>query len=196
MNDIAEHVKKYSKSAPEKNTAQLKAREAFEPIAEKMKSLIKQIDLLYKLGIKAADIIEKDLNGRLATTESGQEDKWNSREVNKQKKDLDLVRIEAVEQLKLGTYFHKQVHWLQARFPDAKLADVEGLVKLVDRKEIAKNDWSLTPGRYVGVAPPEVDEDFDFEESLHEIHIEIADLNKEAQQLAKTIQQSFEKLGI
>jgi type I restriction enzyme M protein len=48
----------------------------------------------------------------------------------------------------------------------------------------------------VAVAPPEEDEDFDFEEALREIHIGLADLNKEAQQLAKTIQQNFEELGI
>ena len=29
------------------------------------------------------------------------------------------------------------------------------LVKLVDRTEIEAHDWSLTPGRYVGVAPDE-----------------------------------------
>ena len=46
--------------------------------------------------------------------------------------------------------------------PGAELRDVEGLVKLVDRAEIEANDWSLTPGRYVGVAPEEEDEDFDF----------------------------------
>jgi hypothetical protein len=38
--------------------------------------------------------------------------------------------------LRLPRYFVKQADWLQERFPDAKLRDVEGLVKLVDRKEI------------------------------------------------------------
>jgi type I restriction enzyme M protein len=73
---------------------------------------------------------------------------------------------------------------------------VPGLVKLVDREEIAAADWSLTPGRYVGVAPPEVDADFDFEETLRGIHTELADLNKEAVELAAKIQQNFEELGI
>ena len=53
------------------------------------------------------------------------------------------------------------------------LRDVEGLVKLVDRAEIEAHDWSLTPGRYVGVAPEETDEDFDFEEALRAIHIDL-----------------------
>ena len=61
---------------------------------------------------------------------------------------------------------------------------------------IEANDWSLTPGRYVGVAPEEEDEDFDFEEALRDIHVELEDLNAEAVELAATIKKNFEELGI
>jgi len=44
---------------------------------------------------------------------------------------------------------------------------------LADHKEIETNDWSLTPGRYVGVAPEGVDEDFDFEETLSKTSLAI-----------------------
>ena len=73
---------------------------------------------------------------------------------------------------------------------------VDGLGKLVDRAEIETNDWSLTPGRYVGVAPEEEDENFDFEEVLRNIHVELEDLNDEAATLAATIKRNFEGLGI
>lgn len=73
---------------------------------------------------------------------------------------------------------------------------MEGLVKQVDRAELETNDWSLTPGRYVGVAPEEEDEDFDFEETLRDIHVELNDLNAEAQGLAAKIARNFEELGI
>ena len=63
-------------------------------------------------------------------------------------------------------------------------------------RQIEAADWSLTPGRYVGVAPPEEDEDFDFEQTLRDIHVELADLNKEAVELAAKIQENFEELGI
>jgi type I restriction enzyme M protein len=69
------------------------------------------------------------------------------------------------------------------------------LVKLVSRAEIEAHDWSLTPGRYVGVAPEEVDEDFDFEEALHSIHIDLKGLNEEAVELAARIARDFEELG-
>ena len=84
---------------------------------------------------------------------------------------------------------------VQERFPEATLVDVPGMVKLVSRKEIADADWSLTPGRYVGVAPPEEGEDFDFEQTLRDIHTELADLDKEAAALAAKIQENFEELG-
>ena len=109
---------------------------------------------------------------------------------------MDISRQQLVNQLKQVRYFCRQAQWLMVRFPDAKLQDVEGLVKLVDRGQLEANDWSLTPGRYVGVAPEEVDEDFDFEETLRDIHIELKDLNQEAVDLASAIAKNFEELGI
>lgn len=98
--------------------------------------------------------------------------------------------------MKAAAYFHRQIVWLQERFPNAEFADVPGLCKVVSRAEIEAVDWSLTPGRYVGVAPQEVDEDFDFEQTLRDIHVELADLNREAVELAAKIQENFEELGI
>jgi type I restriction enzyme M protein len=121
---------------------------------------------------------------------------YDRRSLTKLIKQLDEERKDAVEQLRQAVYFHRQIAWLQERFPDAKLQAVPGLVNLVDRKEIAAADWSLTPGRYVGVAPPEEDEDFDFEEALRDIHTELASLNDEAAELAKKIQKNFEGLGV
>src|SRR5690606_33097439 len=105
------------------------------------------------------------------------------------------ARKHALEALKPVRYFYRQALWLQDRFPDAKLRDVPGLVRLVSRAEIEANDWSLTPGRYVGVAPEEVDADFDFETALKDIHIELKGLNEEAMELAATITRNFEELG-
>jgi len=159
------------------------------PLAETSRDLVKQADLVYKLGCRVMDWCEKE---RLAKDS----DRWSSRDVTKERKAADLARQEAVEQLKQVRYFHKQAVWLTERFPDGKYRDVQGLVKLVDRAELAANDWSLTPGRYVGVAPEEVDEDFDFEETLRDIHIELDGLNAEAVDLAATIVQNFKELGI
>ena len=111
-------------------------------------------------------------------------------------KATDEAREQVLEQLGRVLYYHRQARWLVERFPDAELRDVEGLVKLIDCTEIEANDWSLTPGRYVGVAPEEENEDFDFREALREIHGELEELDEEAVKLAATIRKNFVELGI
>ena len=111
-------------------------------------------------------------------------------------KAVGEARSDAVERLGAPRYFWRQAHWLQERFPDAILRDVEGLVKLVGHDELAANDWSLTPGRYVGVAPEEEDEDFDFEQTMRDIHVELDELNSESVRLAATIKRNFQALGL
>lgn len=177
------------KGTEKTNEALRRAAEHILPIAEQSRDLIKDADYLYKLAARLIDVCEKDLD-------AGESDDWSSREVNKARKALDEARKTAVQQLKQVRYFHRHACWLQERFPEATLRDVEGLVKLVSTEEIAKNDWSLTPGRYVGVAPEEEDEDFDFEQSIRDIHVEIQDLNAEAVELAAKIARNFEELGV
>jgi len=92
-------------------------------------------------------------------------------------------------------YFFKQTHWLTSRFPDGVYADVEGLCKVVSQAEIEAKDWSLSPGRYVGVDTT-TDEDFDYEERLNEIHIELEGLNEEAIALANAISENFKTVLI
>jgi type I restriction enzyme M protein len=178
------------KKLPATNEKQHAGRHAFEPIAERIKGLIKQVDLLYKLVTRAADML-----GELAADEAVAA-VYERRATNKLVRQLDAERKAAVDQLKQAAYFHRQMGWLQDRFPDAELQHVAGLVKTVDREEIEAADWSLTPGRYVGVAPEEPDDDFDFEQAIRDIHTELADLNKEAVKLAAKIQEDFEELGV
>lgn len=166
-----------------------KAVDRLAPLAETSRDLVKQTDLLYKLVCRLIETCENDCGAR-------DSDAWSNRDITRARKTVDEVRTLVVEQLKQVRYFWRQAHWLTERFPDAELRDVGGLVKLVDQTEIEANDWSLTPGRYVGVAPEEEDEDFDFEEALRDIHVELEDLNAEAVQLAAVIKKNFEELGV
>lgn len=185
---IDQAAKQWEKT-PDTNAALNKLVEQFAPSAESSRDLIKQSDLVYKLGARLIEICENDC-------EAKESDDWVSRDVVRARKTADDFRRIAVEQFKQVRYFWRQAHWLTVRFPEGKLRDVKGLVKLVDKAEIEANDWSLSPGRYVGVAPEEVDEDFDFEEALGEIHVELEGLNAEAVELAATIKKNFEELGV
>jgi type I restriction enzyme M protein len=188
--DLKGFQKRFVSSLPDKNDSQHKARQAFNPLAEGIKDLVKQVDLLFKLATRVADM-GGGFNGEESVSAV-----YDRRFVSKLVKQLEEERKAAGAQLRQAVYFHRQVAWLQDRFPKAELEDVLGLVKLVDLKEIEAADWSLTPGRYVGVAPPVEDEDFDFEQTMRDLHTELADLNKEAVELAAKIQKNFEELGI
>jgi type I restriction enzyme M protein len=156
--------------------------------AETSHDLVRAIDHVVKLFSLAVDLAEKELGAK----ENGI---WSARDVRAAQKALEEARGAAAEQLKLVRYFYRHAHWLSERFPEAKLRDVPGLVKLVSQDEIEK-DWSLTPGRYVGIAPEEEDGDFDFEDTMREVHIELAELNTEATELAAKIGKNFQRLGI
>lgn len=163
---------------------------AMQPVADQAKTLIKDIDHVAKLAQKAQEAVvaggEKVAEGKklLAAIASARVPLTG---------DPD-VQLTVTGALKRARYFEGQAEWLLSRFPEGRFADVEGLVKLVDMEELAANDFSLTPGRYVGVAPEVEDEDFDFEETIKDIHLEIDVLNAEAAELAETIAKNFEEL--
>jgi type I restriction enzyme M protein len=188
--DLAAFAKTNSKTAPSTNEKQHAARKSFDSAAERIKGLIKQVDSLYRLAARA-----NSAAAELAKDESFTA-VYDRRATGKLAKQLEDHRKDAVEQLKNAAYFYRQIAWLHHRFPDAEMQPVPGLVRVVTKSEIANADYSLTPGRYVGVAPPEVDENFDFEQAITEIHDELIALSKEAAELGAKIQENFEELGV
>ena len=174
LSDLATFGKSHSKSPPSANDKQHAARKVFDPIAERIKGLVKQMDLLYKLASRAiSTAAELTKNESFSAA-------YDRRSTGKQAKQLEEQRKGAGEQLKHAAYYHRQIAWLQDRFPDAEIQALPGLVKVVTKTDISAADWNLTPGRYVGIAPVGVDEDFDFEQEIADIHAELTALNKQA----------------
>jgi len=153
------------------------------------RDLVKQAELMYRLMNRLIDLCLNKLKAR-------KNEKWDNRLITNLKKQTEKALDTEVNQLKKVQYFYHQAEWLIQRFPEGKLCDVEGLVKLVDKAELEENDWSLSPGRYVGVAPEEEDPDFDFGETMRTIHAELKELNTKASDLAKKINENLKKLGI
>jgi len=160
-----------------------------ELFADENNKLIKEAELLFRL-------INRLIDECLNTHDAKESEEWKAKEIAGLKKQTEESRDIAVNQLKIVRYFHHQAEWLTERFPEEVLRDVEGLVKLIDKKDLKENDWSLTPGRYVGVAPDEVDPDFDFGEAMHTIHAELDELNLQAAKLARNISENFRDLKI
>lgn len=120
---------------------------------------------------------------------------WRKLNTNSRLRELETIKQKVVEHFKQIAYYRREATWLLARFPDGAYVDVPGLCKIVSRTDIAGNDYSLTPGRYVGVAPQD-DGDFDYEERMAEIKIELQSLNEESSQLAQTILDNLNELGL
>lgn len=81
--------------------------------------------------------------------------------------------------------------WLTSKFGlDGEYQDVLGLCKIATIDEIGEKNYSLTPGAYVGVAEAE-DDGVDFSKRMDEIHAELAQLNKEANELMSEIMQEW-----
>ena len=190
--EVAARIAEWYKSengATRDNATLHAARQDLHDMAERCRDLTKQIDLAVKLAGRAVDTAVKDLHAR-------ESEHWANTDINRARRALEDARAAGVEALRWARYFVRQADWLQERFSEAELRDVEGLVKLVARTEIEAHDWSLTPGRYVGVAPEAEDEDFDFEEAMRSIHIDLNGLNEEAAELAARIGRNFKELGV
>jgi len=97
-------------------------------------------------------------------------------------------------------YFQKQIDWLLERFPDGKYQDVIGLCKVakLDGEDgIIDQDYSLNPGRYVGVVIEDDGMTADqFKESLSGLNEEFKQLNEEAKELEAQIEKNLDSLVI
>ncbi len=179
------------------HAGQVKLQTALDALAPKLKAAGKLLEARHKQWLKLLDTAEKSLRARLSDAFDGKAVREARRALlsaDAKKNEPPTVRDAALAALKQAAYFIHQTHWLHSRFPDAVFVDVPGLCKLVAAEDIAANDFSLTPGRYVGVAQADAEDEDDFAEKLREIHGELSELNEKAAELAARITGNFEEL--
>ncbi|MDD5461002.1 MAG: N-6 DNA methylase [Methylococcales bacterium] len=175
----------------------LQARlEAFNP---QLKAALATLEARHKASLKLLDMADKTVRARQWPGYGGdaaREAKKSLLHRDVRKREQPTVRDRVIETAKRAAYFIVQGHWLLSRFPHGIYADVPGLCKAVSRVDIAANDYSLTPGRYVGLALSIEDDDDGeaFRTRMMEIHSELAELNERASGLAASIQASFAEL--
>jgi type I restriction enzyme M protein len=153
------------------NAAQRKLAETIAPFFVSLHKLLKEID-------KKVRHIEKDQS---------------------KNKDLKTLKIELEDlhkEIKATEYFFGHITWLHERFPEAKYEDVTGLCKLANLDDIKEQEYSLNPGRYVGVV---IEEDGKTEEEFIEeiiaMNDELNKLNKEAKELEDVINHNIRQLA-
>ena len=77
---------------------------------------------------------------------------------------------------------------------DGTLEDQKGFCAVVDTDEIAKQDYILTPGRYVGIEEQE-DDGEPFEEKMARLTGELSELFDQSHKLEAEIRQKLEAIG-
>ena len=124
----------------------------------------------------------------------------------------DLIKEYEDNKKKLDNpdYWQEQIDWLNDRFPDGEYQDVIGLCKVakigatyddageiieIEEDSISDQDWSLNPGRYVGVV---IEDDGmtkeEFKETITDLNSQLTELNREAKQLESEISNNLERL--
>ncbi|MCE7995315.1 MAG: N-6 DNA methylase [Roseivirga sp.] len=136
--------------AADKNAEQHKAVEALKALTDYHQE---QLDLISTYR-KAQETLLKWTEKNLKVKNSKN---WAELELNRALKTTDELLKKHTKPQERLTYFYEHLAWMQQRFPEGKYADITGLCKVADRAEYKEEqDYSLNPGRYVGV---EVEDD-------------------------------------
>jgi type I restriction enzyme M protein len=137
------------KAVDQKNKAQHQLREAFNPFFAALHEGLKQIDKTVRQHEKQ-HAEQSQTNGKRPVPD-------------RKTKALKTALEELHKEVKSAELFYQHIHWLQERFPNAEYEDVTGLCKLASPAEVKEQEYSLNPGRYVGVV---IEEDGKTEEEF------------------------------
>lgn len=168
-------------SIDKKNKALQTLRITFDPFFTSQHDNLKQID-------KAVRSFEKAL-----AEKAKQAGKRQS--ADRATKQLKTALEELHSEVKNAESYFGYIHWLQERFPEAKYENVTGLCKLADLEEIKEQDYSLNPGRYVGVV---IEEDGKTEEEfigeLIDMNNQLFNLDEKSKNLNELIRLNVQSL--
>jgi len=156
------------------NKAQHRLREVFDPFFAALHDGLKKLDKVVRHHEK------QQAEAAKAEGKRGSVD----RKTKALKEALEALH----DEVKTAESFFRHIHWLQERFPKAEYEDVTGLCKLASPAEVKEQDYSLNPGRYVGVV---IEEDGKTEEEfvseLLAMNEELVGLNEAARGLEQVI---------
>ena len=164
-----------------KNKAQHRLRAAFDPFFLALHEGLKKLDKIVRHHEKQ-QAEEAKAEGKRGSVD---------RKTKALKGALDALHTE----VKTAESWFRHIHWLQERFPKAEYEDVTGLCKLASPAEVKEQDYSLNPGRYVGVV---IEEDGkteeEFVEGLLAMNEEFTTLNSVARGLEEVINQNIRQI--
>lgn len=195
MADFAEYAKNYQPNEPEvANAAQhalLNDGETllhdFHLLKKSLEKYFRDYERLFKL---ADDYLKNKDDKGWKALDKPKEIRLLLDKLNEYSSTVKNNNYEDEE--KSPVYFLKMAEWLQQRFPKAEYEDVTGLCKLATIADMEEQDYSLNPGRYVGVVMEEdgmTEEEFEVE--IKRLNSDLNSLNRKAFDLEKLINQNI-----
>lgn len=169
-----ERTKGQKQTIEGRNTAQHALRKTFTPFFDGLHAAVKALDkAIREMDKRKAEAAKAE--GKRVTA-------------NRQTKAVKEAAQALHDELKAAELYYQHVSWLQERFPKASYEDVTGLCKLASRDEMKEQDWSLNPGRYVGVV---IEEDGktqeEFISDFAAMSTELEDLTNQSHELEQLI---------
>jgi type I restriction enzyme M protein len=131
------------------NRTQHELRAKFDPFFQQLHTGLKQLDKVVRQHEKVRAEEARQAGKRTTTDRNARRLKEALEELHKEVRSAEA--------------YYQHIHWLQERFPNAEYEDVTGLCKLATPEEVREQDYSLNPGRYVGVV---IEEDGTTEEEF------------------------------
>lgn len=180
------YIVEYNDEEIEKsNEVQNQLIQEYNKILECLKEFYKALEKCYRRTVRLYEFFDKELKIK---------DDSKFKEINKTK-DVKLKLDKLNNNIHSVEYFTSQSVWLQERFPSAKYEDVTGLCKVANIEEIKAQEYSLNPGRYVGVV---IEEDGlteeEFQQTILGLNLELEALNREAKELEIKISDNIRML--
>lgn len=123
--------------------------------------------------------------------------------LNREKKQKDIILF--VDARNMGTMVTRKLRELQEadikkiadtfdKYNDGKLENEKGFCAVVTLDDVAKQDYILTPGRYVGIAEQE-DDGIPFQEKMDKLTTELSDLFAQSHDLEDEIRKQLASIG-
>jgi type I restriction enzyme M protein len=169
------------KAVNQKNQAQQQLRETFDPYFAALHEGLKQLDRIVRQHEKQ-QAEQAQADGKRGSTD-------------RKTKALKMALSALHKEVRNAEIFYSHIHWLQGRFPNAEYEDVTGLCKLASPAEVKEQEYSLNPGRYVGVV---IEEDGKTEEEFIDEVIRLNDalekLNRDSGSIGKVVGSNLRSL--
>lgn len=160
----------------------------YHSLIERYTKKIEELDEALDKAIKANKAVSKEIQ----QFQIDNPDK-NLTNLLKKKAD-DAAQLIADTEAEID-YYNQQRNWLTDNFPGGIYRDVIGLCKAASIEEIREQDYSLNPGRYVGVSL-DVEDKNDFIAAMGELKASLVSLNDKSQDLMNSIMNNLKELGI